>query len=549
MKNYLLLIAICGMTLTATAQRGAGGGGGGAGAGGAGGGRGAGGAGAAGGAAGRAGAAAATAAPATGGGGGNLPISRSRILLLDSAITTKHTVTIKGKAVPYTAAAGTQPVWDEDGHEIAGVFYTYYERTDVTEEERKTRPLVISFNGGPGTGSLWMELGYTGPRKVNVDDEGYPVQPYGVHDNPNSILDVADIVYINPVNTGYSRATNSEVNKAQFFGVNEDIKYLASWIATFVTRKNRWASPKFVIGESYGTTRAAGLALELQENHWMFLNGVILVSPTDLGIERNGPLAAALYTPYEAAVAWYHKMLPAEYEKMELPKYLSEVEKFTLDELTPALSKGGMLPSAERKAIAKKLGRYIGIKESVVLENNMEINTNFFWKELLRDKAFTVGRLDSRYKGIDVETAGARPDYNAEQQSWSHSFAPAINIYLRDELKYRTDIEYSVYGSVRPWDNANNNTGYNLRKALAENPFMHLLVQSGYFDGACDYFNAKYSMWQMDPTGVLKSRMHWEGYESGHMLYLRKPDGEAATENLRKFFRESVAKPGTSAKY
>jgi len=520
---------------TAAAQRGAGGGGGGAGGGG---GRN--------GAGGGAGAAAAAAAPAP---TGTLSISKSRVLLLDSAITTKHQVTIKGKAVPYTAAAGTIPVWDEDGHAIAGIFYTYYERTDITEEERQTRPLVISFNGGPGTASLWMELGYTGPRKLNIDDEGYPVQPYGMKDNPNSILDVADIVYVDPVNTGYSRTANSEVSKTQFFGVNEDIKYLGAWISTFVSRKNRWASPKFLIGESYGTTRVSGLALDLQDNHWMFLNGVILVSPTDLGIDREGPVGAALFTPYEAATAWYHKMLPAEYERMELPKYLAEVEKFTVNDLTPALTKGGMLPSSERKAIAAKLSRYIGIKEDVVLDNNLEIGTNFFWKELLRGKGYTIGRLDSRYKGIDVENAGQRPDYNQEQQSWSHAFAPAIHIYLKDELKYRTDLEYLVYGPVNPWDNNNNRTGVNLRRALAENPFMHLLVQSGYFDGACDYFNAKYSMWQMDPSGRLKDRMHWEGYESGHMLYLRKEDASVAAENLRKFLRESVPPPGTPAKY
>jgi len=536
-KNYFLTLALaCCIVFSVSAQRpGGGGGGNGQGAGG-----------------GRQGAGA---TPAASGGATStvtsnpLTISKSRVLLLDSAITTKHQITVKGKAIPYIAQAGTQPVWDEDGHAIAGIFYTYYERTDITDEERLTRPLVISFNGGPGTGSLWMELGYTGPRKLNIDDEGYPVQPYGLKDNPNSILDVADIVYIDPVNTGYSRTANSEVSKTQFFGVNEDIRYLSSWISTFVSRKNRWASPKFLIGESYGTTRAAGLALALQDDHWMYLNGVILVSPTDLGIERSGPAAAALYTPYEAAVAWYHKMLPAEYQRRDLPKFLDEVEKFTINELTPALTKGGMLSGSERKAIATKLAKYIGIKESVVEDNNLEISAGFFWKELLRDKGFIIGRLDSRYKGIDAKDAGVRTDYNPEQQSWSHSFTPAIHMYLKDELKYRTDLEYLVYGPVQPWNNANNRTGMQLRQAMAENPYLHLLVQSGYFDGACDYFNAKYSMWQMDQNGRLKDRMHWEGYESGHMLYLRKTDAEVAADNLRKFIRESVAKPGTPAKY
>jgi len=535
------MFALWGMVITASAQRGAGGGGGGGGAAGAGAGGG--------GFAGRTGGAATTATPSTSTVGSTaLTISKSRVLLMDSAITTKHSITIKGKEVPYTAAAGSIPVWDEDGHAIAGIFYTYYERTDITDEQRLTRPLVISFNGGPGTASIWMELGYTGPRRLNLDDEGYPVQPYGLKDNPNSILDVADIVYVDPVNTGYSRVANSDVSKAQFFGASNDIRYLATWISTFVSRKNRWASPKFLIGESYGTTRVSGLALELQDSHWMYLNGVILVSPTDLGIERAGPAGAALYTPYEAATAWYHKMLPAEYQSRDLPKYLAEVEKFTLDELTPALVKGSLLSASERKAVAAKLAKYIGIKEQVVLDNNLEISASFFWKELLRGKGYTIGRLDSRYKGIDLENAGQRVDYNPEQQSWSHSFTPAMHIYLKDELKYKTDLEYLVYGSVNPWDQTNR-TGQNLRLAMAENPYLHLLVQSGYFDGACDYFNAKYSMWQMDPSGRLKDRMKWEGYEGGHMLYLRKADAAAATENLRKFLKESVPPPGTPAKY
>src|ERR1700759_3527654 len=258
------------------------------------------------------------------------PITKSRVLQVDSAVVTKHTVTIRGQAVAYTATAGSIPVWDEDGRPIAGVFYTYYERDDVSD--RSSRPLVISFNGGPGTPSVWMEIGYTGPRRLKMDDEGYPVQPYGMTDNPNSILDIADIVYIDPVNTGYSRIVNKETPGSKFFGVNEDIKYLAEWINTFVTRKNRWASPKFLIGESYGTTRASGLALELQDAQGMYLNGVVLVSPTDLGIDRSGPVQAALKVPYFAATAWYHKKLAPEYQQKDVAEFLPEVEAFTINE-------------------------------------------------------------------------------------------------------------------------------------------------------------------------------------------------------------------------
>lgn len=465
---------------------------------------------------------------------------------VDSSVTTKHTVTIKEIPVSYTATAGTMPLWDEDGKPIAGVFYTYYERDNV--KDRDSRPIVISFNGGPGTPSLWMEIGYTGPRMLKIDNEGYPVQPYGLQDNPNSILDVADIVYLDPVNTGYSRKTDKETPNTKFYGVNEDVAYLADWINTFITRKNRWASPKFLIGESYGTTRASGLALALQEREWMFLNGVVLVSPTELGIERNGPLAAALRLPYFCATAWYHRKLPSDLQNQDLDAFLPAVEKYAVETLLPAIAKGNSISPMERTQVVVQFSRYSGLDTTIISGNNLDISPDVYWKELLKNEGYTIGRLDSRYKGIDRQSYGTSPDYNAELESWTHSFTPAMNIYLRNELNYKTDIKYNIFGSVWPWNNKNNHVAENLRLAMAENPNLHLLVQSGYYDGACDYFNAKYSMWQMDPRGMLKSRMQWEGYRSGHMLYLRKEDRESSTENLRKFIQSSL-NLGKSIKY
>lgn len=465
----------------------------------------------------------------------------------ESVVSTDHEVTIKGTKVPYKAITGMMPVWDKDGKIQAGVFFTYYERSDV--KDRASRPLVISFNGGPGTPSVWMELGYTGPRMLNIDDEGYPIQPYGLRDNTNSILDVADIVYVDPVNTGFSRPISKEIPTSRFFGVQADIKYLAEWVTTFVTRMNRWASPKYLIGESYGTGRVSGLVAELQNAHWMYFNGVILVSPTNLGIERSGPVAEALTLPYFAATAWYHKVLPEDLQKKDLTAMLPEVEQFTINELIPALTKGGYLEESKRKEIAAKMARYSGLSEKTILQNNLVISTSLFWKELLRDKSFTIGRLDSRYKGIDRRDGGERPDYNAELTSWLHSFTPAINIYLREELKYKTDLPYYMFGPVNPWDNTGDNTGENLRQAMAENPYLHLLIQSGYYDGACDYFNAKYSLWQIDPSGKMKDRMSWEGYRSGHMMYLRKPDLETSTQHLRDFIKHTLPKQGEAAKY
>lgn len=465
----------------------------------------------------------------------------------DWQVVTEHEVTIKGQRVPYKATAGNMPVWDEEGKCIAGLYYSFYERTDV--KDKATRPLIISFNGGPGSASVWMEIAYTGPRILNIDDEGYPIQPYGMHDNSNSILDVADIVYVNPVNTGYSRPANKDVPGKTFFGVNADIKYLAGWINTFVTRNNRWASPKYIVGESYGTTRVSGLALELQNAQWMYLNGVVLVSPTELGIERGGPVDAALKLPYFAATAWYHKVLPADLQKKDLTEMLPEVEEFTVNELIPAISRGGFLPEDKRKAIADKMARYSGLSSTTILQNNLDVPTNYFWKELLRDKGFTVGRLDSRYRGLDKKDAGDSPDFNSELTSWLHAFTPAINLYIRNELNYKTDFKYMMFGPVHPWDNSNNHTGEDLRQAMAQNPWLHVMIQSGYYDGACDYFNAKYSMWQMDPSGRMKDRFSWKGYRSGHMMYLRKQDLATANEDLRQFIKASLPAPNAPAKY
>jgi carboxypeptidase C (cathepsin A) len=469
-------------------------------------------------------------------------------LAADSTITTSGQVTVKGKLIPYSVATGTQPVWDEDGKAIAALEYTYYERSDIPN--KATRPLVISFNGGPGSASVWMHIAYTGPRLLEIDNEGYPVQPYGIKENPNSILDVADIVYVNPVNTGFSRILIKDTPKEKFFGVTADIKYLADWLNNFVSRKNRWPSPKYLIGESYGTTRVSGLALELQNSSWMYLNGVILVSPTDLGIRRDGPIEAANNVPYFAAAAWYHKCLPPDLQQKDLSAVLPEVEDFTLNELIPALARGGFLDEQKKKDLATKIARYSGMSDKTILQFNLQVPAPFFWKELLRDKGgFTIGRLDSRYKGIDKTESGTNPDYNAELTSWLHAFTPAINYYLREVLKYKTDLKYNMFGPVDPWKNEGNTTGDDLRQAMAENPYLQVMVQSGYFDGATQYFNAKYTMWQIDPSGKMKDRFSFKGYRSGHMMYLRAEDLVTANDDIRDFILKTTPKKGQPAKY
>ena len=477
--------------------------------------------------------------------------SQERKLPLDTTVTTQHSASINGVSFSYTATTGTQPVWDEMGKPIAALHYTYYTRNNI--KNRAERPLLISFNGGPGSGSVWMHLAYTGPKVLKIDDEGYPVQPYGVKENPFSILDATDIVYVNPANTGYSRTipeTGEEVDRDKFFGINADIKYLAEWLNTFVTRNNRWRSPKYIVGESYGGTRVMGLSLALQNQQWMYLNGVIMVSPADYKVIRvGGPVSSALNLPYYTAAAWHHKALPAELQNKDLLEVLPESEAYTINTLIPAIAKGGFISDAEKKETAKKIAFYSGLKQEDILDHNLDVPTAFFWKNLLKGKGdFTVGRLDSRYTGIDKKAIGTRPDYNSEITSWLHSFTPAINYYLQEELKFKTDIKYNMFGPVRPWNNENDNTRDNLRQAMAQNPYLNVLVQSGYYDGATTYFNAKYTMWQVDPSGRMKDRFEFKGYRSGHMMYLRREDLKKANDDIRAFIKRT-ANTGKSAKY
>ena len=476
--------------------------------------------------------------------------AQDRKIPVDTIVTTNHTTKIKGETVNYQAQTGTQPVWNTEGKPIATLFYTYYKRTDV--KNGTERPLIFSFNGGPGSASVWMHLAYTGPRILKIDDEGYPVQPYGYKSNPNSILDVADIVFINPVNTGYSRMLEVDgkmPNRDQFFGINEDIAYLSDWLTTFVSRKERWESPKYLIGESYGGTRVMGLSAALQESQWMYLNGVIMVSPADYKVIRvGGPVSSAMNLPYFAAAAWFHKKLSSRLQQKDLTEMLPEVEDFTINKLIPAIAKGGFIAQDEKMEVANKMSEYSGLSLESILQNNLDIPTRFFWKDLLREQGLTIGRLDSRYLGIDRKDAGMGPDYSAELTSWLHSFTPAVNHYIRKELKFNTDIRYNMFGPVRPWNNDNDNTREDLRRAMAENPYLKVLFQSGYYDGATTYFNAKYTMWQVDPSGKMKDRFYFKGYRSGHMMYLRNEDLIKANEDIRTFI-EATASKGKAAKY
>ncbi|MDA0873773.1 MAG: carboxypeptidase, partial [Bacteroidetes bacterium] len=301
--------------------------------------------------------------------------------------------------------------------------------------------------------------------------------------------------------------------------------------------------------ESYGTNRVSGLASRLQGSHWMYLNGVVLVSPTPLGVDRDGAVRDANYLPYYAATAWYHGQLAPDLQQRDLDDLLPEVETWTLDAFMPAIARGGSLPADERQAIAEQAARYAGLDTQDFLDHNLRVPTSYFWKDLLREEGLTVGRLDSRYRGIDRQDAGGSYDFDPALTAWNHAFAPAANHYLREELGYDTDLQYNVFGPVSPWNREGDRTGEQLRSAMAQNPYLHVLVQAGYFDGGTDYFNAKYTMWNMDPSGDMQSRMSFKGYRSGHMMYLRDEDLATSNQDIRQFIREAVQAGRVPARY
>ena len=454
-------------------------------------------------------------------------------LLPDQPVVTHHTQTIRGETVRYTAEAGTLPIRAE-GRITAQMFYVSYTRDDLPAGT--VRPLVFSFNGGPGTASVWMHMGYTGPRRVQYDENGFQLQPpVGLEDNHESILDVADIVYIDPIATGFSRMVEGE-DPHMYHGTLSDIESVGEFIRLFILRNNRWASPKFLIGESYGTTRASGLAGHLADAHQIYLNGVILVSMTGLDVESGPEVSFATSLPQYAATAWYHKQLSPELQGRPVAGFLAEVEEFALDTYLPTLVRGDQIEDATRNRIARQVAEYTGLSTEYVLSANLRISSSRFWKELLRDQRLTVGRLASRYEGVDMDAAGETPEYDPAMADWDGPFGNAVNIYLRQELGFDPDLKYNIWGPVRPWNGDDGaNVGDMLRGAMQANPYMKVLIQGGYYDAATDYFTAVYTISHIMPGGEFKDRFRFAWYESGHMMYLRKPDLAGSNQDVRSF--------------
>ncbi len=469
---------------------------------------------------------------------------------------TQHTIRVGGRMLNYTATAAVMPMKEDSGKLLANMFYIAYTLNGVTDRTR--RPLLFSFNGGPGSSSVWMHMGFLGPRKAVFDEEGRALQPpYKLEDNENSILDEADIVFIDPIATGYSRMAPGE-EPHKYHGVIEDLDSVAEFIRSYVTKNGRWDSPKFIIGESYGTTRAAGLTGYLLSKHNMYLNGTILVSSMTLGVRLGSDMETALILPHYTATAWYHKKLPADLLAKPIRMALDESEKFALGEFLGALAKGNALTVQERDDIAAKLARFSGLSAEYLKRSNLRVDAMQFRKELLRDEGLVVGRLDSRYTGVDKSSAGEYPEDDPAMSDWNGGFTGAVNQYFKNELKVETDLSYNIFGDVGFWRGMNmfgemqaaggqmfgrmEGVGEMLRQAMVQNRFQKVLVLAGYYDGGCDYFSAEYAFSHLDPAGTAKDRVKFAYYECGHMIYMRKADLAKAKGDLTEFIRSCLPK-------
>ncbi len=482
---------------------------------------------------------------------------------------TEHTLTVGGKTIHYRATAGYMVMRDwsekkkeEDGEgdrrrtpspspakeadkpkdkdgkdkdepkQKAKVFYVAYTRTDVGNDPAK-RPITYSFNGGPGSASVWLHLGALGPRRTELTERGEaPLAPYHLVDNEATWLDATDLVFIDPVSTGYSRSAPGEDPK-QFHGFKEDLASVGDFIRLYTSRNTRWASPKFIIGESYGTTRAAGLSDYLQERYGFYVNGIILVSSVlDFSSIRFGPgndRPFPLFLPTYTAAAWYHKKLPPDLQSKPLADVLKESEKFASNEYLLALNRGDQLDENQRKELASKLARLTGLPADAIAQWNFRIPAQRFFFDLLKDRNRSIGRYDARFTGIRYEPGTEQYDFDPSYEAVLGPNSGMMNDYLRRELKFESDLPYEMIADVRPWNYANVaqnqylDVAEDLRKAMSRNPYLKLWVCCGYYDLATPYYAAEHVLhaMQLDPT--IRDNLRMTFYEAGHMIYINHP--------------------------
>ncbi|QES87313.1 S10 family peptidase [Rhizosphaericola mali] len=456
----------------------------------------------------------------------------------------KHKQTIGGKEINYTTTTGYIQLTKEDGTATGNVFFVAYTKDD---ESKKTRPLTFAFNGGPGSASVWVHMGFMGPKRPILDDFGNAKNPpYGYVDNPDSWLDQTDLIFIDPVSTGYSRAVKGQ-DANQFHGYEEDVSSVGDFIRLYVTKYERWSSPKFIMGESYGTPRAAGLSSYLQDKYGMYFNGIILLSSI-LNMETarfdiGNDLPYPLFLPTYASSAWYHKKLSVNQLNKSLSTFMDEVKKFDVEVYEPALMKGSDLSKSEMDNVATQLSNYTGLSKDYIIETNLRINIMRFCKELTRKDGYTIGRLDSRYKGYDLDDAGERFEYDPTGTTVG-AFAASWNDYVRSDLKYKNELPYNISGPVHPW-NYNNvqnkylNTAEYLRQAMTKNPHLKVWVICGYYDLATPFYAAEYTFKHMNLRPELQENLHFTYYEAGHMVYMHYPSMKQFKQDAIKMYNTS----------
>jgi carboxypeptidase C (cathepsin A) len=460
---------------------------------------------------------------------------------------TQHSVSIGGKTIAYTATAGTLVLRDQKDEPAAQFGFTAYVKKGVNDP--RTRPLTFAYNGGPGSSSIWLHMGVLGPRRVAASDlEVTPPPPYALVDNAWSILDVTDLVMIDPVGTGYSHAIGKKENK-DFWGTDSDITSVSQFIVQYVSDNGRWNSPKFLLGESYGTTRSAGVVAQLWNERGMAMNGVILVSVA-LDIEAifewpGNDRPYPLFLPTFAATAWYHKALPEQPAALE--PFLTEVREWAIGPYASALAKGDALTDAERDAVAAKLHRYTGLAEDYIRQADLRITTAQFNQELLRGKRETVSRLDSRFTGFTFDRLAKEAEYDPQQAAIAAAYTAAFLDYYHRELGARRDRTYHVFADVfTSWDFKHRipgfpfplpmvNTGPDLAQAIGLNPHLRVLVLNGYYDVATPFFASEVMFSQLRLTKEQRARVETKYYEAGHMMYLHQPSLEQMKKDLAAF--------------
>ena len=464
----------------------------------------------------------------------------------ETPVVTHHSIQVNGKTLAYTATVAQMPIKDAAGETEAHIFYVAYTLDGVKDTGK--RPLAFCFNGGPGSASVWVHMGAMGPRSPHLMPNGnMPPPPYQLRDNPNTWLDQTDLVFIDPVGTGYSRAKTVEIAR-RMNGVQGDLQSVGEFIRMYVTRNDRTLSPLFVAGESYGTFRAAGLAGYLIDRGIAF-NGVVLISAT-LNLEtiwsRSDDLVYALELPTYAADAWYHKKVPADLQKKDVKSFLKEVEGFAMGEYTVALNKGDAISAAERKATIDKLVRYTGLEARYIDQSNLRYDVSHFTRELLRDKHETIGRLDGRLTGPSSLNTGETSEFDPSNTLIAPPFQAAFTNYVRTELGYKTDLYYYVSGGIQPWDwgvqNGFGDTTALLRNAFAKNPYLKVMVAAGYYDLATPYFAIEHTFNHMGLHPEMHKNVIWNYYQAGHMLYIDSDASVKLKHDISEFISGAMAK-------